>query len=190
MEIKRKNIAIFLSGAGSNALNILSYFKNSELVNCVVVVTNNLAWTIDKSTYPGVDILYLNTKKDLNETLIPALQKYPIDFIVLAGFLWKIPETFVQHYPHKIINLHPSLLPKYGGKGMYGLHVHKAVIDNKEKESGITIHYVNEHYDEGAIVFQEKVKIEPQETPQSLQNKIRQLEHQFLPATIERILRG
>ena len=118
------------------------------------------------------------------------LEREQPDLIVLAGFLWKCPKNIIAHFPNKIVNIHPSLLPKYGGKGMYGMYVHEAVIAAQEKESGITIHYVNEHYDEGAIIFQERVPISPEDTPESLAQKIHEVEHRTFPLIIKQLLQN
>jgi phosphoribosylglycinamide formyltransferase-1 len=188
-----KRIAIFASGAGSNTAKIIDYFTTNEkkvtiaLIVCnkptakvlLIAQENNIpSLLIDKEKFFNTDI-YLNQ-----------LLNSKIDLIVLAGFLWKMPANFVQAFPNKIINLHPALLPKYGGKGMYGHHVHEAVIANKEKESGITIHFVNEKYDEGEPIFKASCTIDTTETAESLAKKIQVLEHEHFAKTIEKVLKS
>ena len=151
-----KNLAIFASGNGSNAKNICSFFQNSSDINVVLICSNNKdAYVVKIAKQLGVP-LFIFTKQGLENffKLENVLTKNRVDFIILAGFLLKLPEKMVEIYPDKIINIHPALLPKYGGKGMYGGRVHKAVLKNKESESGITIHFVNTKYDEGKIIFQ------------------------------------
>ena len=185
-----KNIAIFASGSGSNAVNIYNYFKNFSDVAVVLFVTNNENAYVVKRV-ENLDIpLFVFTKNGLENfsELQSVLEKSKIDFVVLAGFLLKIPEKMVELYPDKIINIHPALLPKYGGKGMYGDRVHKAVLENKESESGITIHFVNNNYDEGKIIFQSKCAVEKEDTPESLANKIHALEKEYFPKIIASII--
>jgi len=187
---KKIKIAIFASGNGSNAENIIKYFKNHEKISVELVLTNNPnAYVIERAKNNNVKCLIFN-KYDLytSDNVLNILKENNIDFIVLAGFLWLIPESIIKNYPKKIINIHPALLPKYGGKGMYGMNVHKAVIENKEKESGITIHYVNEKYDEGDIIFQEKIEVLPSDTPESLANKVHELEYKYYPVIIENVI--
>ncbi|MEN9523151.1 MAG: phosphoribosylglycinamide formyltransferase [Bacteroidota bacterium] len=178
---------IFASGNGSNAENIIKYFEKSKTIKVSLIVCNKpYAGVLDVAKHYSIPTLIV-TKQTI-ENLAFDWKNVPIDLIVLAGFLWQIPSSLTQSFQNKIINIHPSLLPKYGGKGMFGNAVHKAVIENHEAESGITIHFVNEHYDEGKIIFQSKISLEKNETVESLCDKIHQLEYQYLPLTIEKIL--
>jgi len=183
-------IAIFASGEGTNAQQIIDYFKNSEKARVVLVVSNNsTANVLNRAKSAGIET-HLLTKKEFSqdETTILFLKEKKIDLIVLAGFLWMVPENLVKAFPNKIINIHPALLPKFGGKGMYGINVHKAAIAAKEKQSGISIHLVNEHYDEGKIIAQYTCNITEIDTPESLAEKIQKLEHEYFPKTIEQFL--
>ena len=184
------HIAIFASGAGTNARKIIEYFENKGLRIKVSLIVCNVpgAGVLEIAKEKGIPSLIIN-KTDFNTTgYEESLQNADINFIILAGFLWKVPEVLVRAYPKAIINIHPALLPKYGGKGMYGARVHEAVIAAGEKESGITIHWVNEHYDEGAIIFQAKCSIDANDTSESLANKIHALEHAHFAPTIEKFL--
>jgi phosphoribosylglycinamide formyltransferase-1 len=184
-----KKIVIFASGSGTNAENIIKYFENKAIATVVAVFSNNPnAKVLDKTKkfHLPTEIF---SKDELNEGLV--LQKINAiqpDLIVLAGFLLKFPESIVELYPNKIINIHPALLPKYGGKGMYGMNVHKAIVENKEKETGITIHYVNENYDEGNIIFQKKVPLLVTDTPEVVAEKIHELEQKYFPSVVEDVL--
>lgn len=184
-----KKIVLFASGNGSNVENIIQYFKTAESIAISSVFSNNAqAKVLEKAKNHHVES-YVFTKSELESGLVlQKLQSIQPDLIVLAGFLLKFPEHIIAEFPHKIINVHPALLPKYGGKGMYGMNVHKAVLDNKEKETGITIHYVNEHYDEGEFIFQTSVNIEECKTPEEIAAKIHELEHQYFPMVIEKLL--
>jgi len=180
-------IAIFASGSGTNAENIIKYFKNNNKIEVALVLSNNKnAFVLERASKLNIETGTFDRTafKDTDE-IIKLLQERKIDFIVLAGFLWLIPKKMISEYYNRIINIHPALLPKYGGKGMYGMHVHNAVIENKEKESGISIHKVNEKYDDGAIVFQAKCTIELGDTPESLAKKIHKLEYKHFPKVIE-----
>jgi phosphoribosylglycinamide formyltransferase-1 len=184
-----KKIIVFASGSGSNAERIISHCQEKKTSEVVRVYTNNpSAKVIERANRLLVPVEIFN-REELNDGTIAAkiAQDNP-DLIVLAGFLWKFPESIVKSFPSKIINIHPALLPKYGGKGMYGRNVHQAVLDNKEKETGITIHYVNEHYDEGGIIFQKSVTIEECTTAEEIAEKVHVLEHQYFPKVIEKIL--
>ena len=184
-----KNILLFASGGGSNVKAILNYFKDHEEVGFPVIITNNQnAGVLDVAQHHGVDVMLINKWIFRDEVFIDAIDIYQPKLLVLAGFLWKIPDYIVSAYQNKIINIHPSLLPKYGGKGMYGHYVHEAVIANKEKESGMTIHMVNEQYDEGTILLQKKVKITKTDTPESLSAKVLTLEHEWYPKVIETLI--
>ncbi len=183
------NIIFFASGRGSNISAILQYFQDKNYINPSLIVSNNEnsgAIAIAKSN----NIPHLPINKDLffTDNFLEVLKNKKPDLIVLAGFLWKMPENIIQAFPNKIINIHPSLLPKYGGKGMYGANVHNAVIDARENESGITIHYVNEHYDKGNIIVQAHCALDEQDTAVTLAGKIRELEHFYFPRTIEFLL--
>lgn len=180
-------IAIFASGAGSNARKILEHLKGHSSIKVGLIVCNK----------PGAGVLSIAEEWHIPTLIIeketffrgnhylPELAAHGINFIVLAGFLWKIPSGLIKAYPNKIINIHPALLPKYGGKGMYGMHVHQAVIAAGEKESGITIHYVDEHYDHGDHIFQATCSIEPGDSPDQLAQKIHALEHAHFPRIVE-----
>ncbi len=181
-------LAIFASGSGSNAEAIFRYFKDSPEVEVALVLSNKAdAGVLERARNFQVPTLTFN-RKELYETGFVRDQLQEIDWIVLAGFLWLVPAALVEAFPGRIINIHPALLPKYGGKGMYGRHVHEAVLKAGEKESGITIHYVNERYDEGNIIFQARCPVDPSDTPESLAGKIRELEHRHYPAVIDRLL--
>jgi len=184
-----KKILLFASGAGSNVENIIQYFKNNPYIKIAAVFSNNSnAIVLDKAKNHNVPTLIFNREQLTDGFVFDKIAELKTDLIVLAGFLWKMPEEIVKAYPNKIINIHPALLPKYGGKGMYGIKVHQTVLENKEKETGITIHYVNEHYDEGEFIFQQKVAIEDCKTPEDVANKIHELEHKHFPKIIEKLL--
>lgn len=185
------NISIFASGNGSNAENIIKYFANNELIKIKQIITNNPdAYVIQRAKKFNIPSIIISKKELNNEDFIcEKLIKDNINYIVLAGFLLLIPSFLVKQYNKKIINIHPALLPKYGGKGMYGDYVHKSVIDNNEKESGITIHFVNEYYDEGNIIFQAKCKVDKTDDYKSLAIKIHKLEYEFYPKIIETIIK-
>jgi phosphoribosylglycinamide formyltransferase-1 len=186
----KKRIVLFASGNGTNAQNIINYFQNSNQAEVVCVLSNNKnAKVLQRSLALNV-MAFSFTKTEMMspQGLLSVLKKHNPDLIVLAGFLLKFPEIIIDAYPNKVINIHPALLPKYGGKGMYGQHVHKAVVANKETQSGITIHYVNNQYDQGGIIFQKKTRILPQDTSQDVATKVQLLEHQWLPKIIEDIL--
>ena len=184
-----KRIVIFASGSGTNAENIIKYFQESNFAQVVLVLSNKKgARVLERSGSLNISNMCFSRADFYDSDIVLNILIKEADFIVLAGFLWRIPEKIIILFRNKIINIHPALLPKYGGKGMYGMHVHKAVIDNKEKETGITIHYVNENYDEGAVIFQDKVKVDKEDTPESIANKIHQLEYQYFPQVIEKVL--
>lgn len=185
------NAAIFASGEGTNAENLFQYFANDPRIKIKLVVTNrdNAGVIARAEKYKkNVQIISKSALETYSEKFIEFLQVEKIDLIILAGFLVKIPESFIKAFPNKIINIHPSLLPKYGGKGMHGMHVHEAVIANHENESGITVHFVNEEYDKGEIILQAKCKVDEQETAESLSKKIRALEFEYLPKAVETFL--
>lgn len=185
-----RNLAIFASGSGTNAENIIKYFSEKETTRISLVLSNKPGAMVLKRAesynIPAIAFGY----KDFYESgkVLEYLSIYDIDFIVLAGFLWLVPENLLDRFPGRIINIHPALLPAYGGKGMYGDSVHKAVISNHDSESGITIHYVNKHYDRGDIIFQARCKVDPDDTPESLALKIHKLEYQYFPEVIEKLV--
>jgi phosphoribosylglycinamide formyltransferase-1 len=184
-----KKILLFASGAGSNVENIIQHFKNIENVSIVGVFSNNPeAKVLEKAKTHHVPSLVFNRTELNNGFVLNKINELQPDLIVLAGFLWKMPEEIVHHYPSKIINIHPALLPNYGGKGMYGMNVHQAILDNNEKETGITIHYVNEQYDEGEFIFQTATNIEDCKTAEEIAAKVHQLEHEHFPKIIEKLI--
>jgi phosphoribosylglycinamide formyltransferase 1 len=185
------NIAVFASGSGSNAVNIARYFRNHPQARVTLIVSNKSdAPVLEKARSLDIET-HVITKEHLykSEVLKDHLHDRKIDFIVLAGFMLLVPEYLVKAFPGKMINIHPALLPAYGGKGMYGMHVHEAVIQNREQESGITIHYVNEEYDKGEHIFQAKCRIDEDDTPEMLAKKIQKLEHAYYPAVLEGVLK-
>ena len=184
-----KKIVLFASGSGSNAEKIVAHFNTKELAKAVGIFTNNSnAKVLERAKNLNISTQIFN-RQELNEgKVLDKLKEIQPDLIVLAGFLWKFPEQIIKEYPNKIINIHPALLPNYGGKGMYGMNVHQAVLNNKEKETGITIHYVNEHYDEGGIIFQKAVNIEDCQTAEAIADKIHVLEHEYFPLIIEQLI--
>jgi len=186
-----KKLAIFASGSGSNAENICNYFADTSDIEVVLICTNKRdAFIVKRARKLNIPV-YIFTKYELNNfvDLYKKLQIADVDVIILAGFLLKIPSIMVDRYPNRIINIHPSLLPKYGGKGMYGYNIHEAVIENKETESGISIHFVNKNYDEGKIILQEKCAISNIENAETLMQKVHELEHKYFPVTIEKTIK-
>lgn len=181
-----KKIAIFASGSGSNAENIIQYFAQKPQF-CVKSVFCNVpdAYVLERAKKYRIPSFVFNREEFRNpDKVFRQLQEQEIDFIVLAGFLWLMPSFITAAWPNKIVNIHPALLPAYGGKGMYGHHVHEAVIAAGEKESGITIHYVNDHYDQGAIIFQAKCPVLPTDTPDNLAARVHELEYRYFPQII------
>jgi len=185
-----KRVVIFASGSGSNAENLIKFFHNSDNASVVQVLTNNPhAKVLDRCKRLKVSALSFNRIAfTQTEDVLNILKSSNPDLIVLAGFLWKFPENILKNFPNKVINIHPALLPKFGGKGMYGMNVHKAVVENKETETGITIHYVNENYDEGAIIFQVKCKVEASDSAEDVATKIHKLEMEHFPKVIDQLL--
>ncbi len=184
-----KRVAIFASGSGSNAENIINYFNKTQTATVSKVYCNNKnAAIFDRCKRLQVDCILFNREDFFKTETILSQLKESTDLIILAGFLWKIPTNLIIAFPNKIINIHPALLPKYGGKGMYGMHVHTAVKENKETETGITIHYVNENYDEGAIIFQAKTALNDADTPETIAQKIHLLEQEHFPQVIESVI--
>ena len=188
--IEKKSILIFASGSGRNTENIIRHFQTSEDICVSHVLTNNpYAGVIEKAKNLGVEVKLFNRKKFYEtDYILNFLQQGNPSLIVLAGFLWMVPEKIIHAFPKTIINIHPALLPKFGGKGMFGLNVQKKVLESGEKESGITIHYVNEKYDDGDIIFQKKCSVVSGETPESLIKKIHELEDNYFPEVVERLL--
>lgn len=187
----KKRIAIFASGSGSNAQKIMEHFKRHAEAEVVLILTNNpSAYVLQRADNFEIPS-HIFTRHEFYQTddVIRILKNLQVDLIVLAGFLWLVPPDLLQAFPNKIINLHPALLPKYGGKGMYGDHVHKAVMAANEEESGITIHFASEHFDEGEIIHQSKFKIEPGDNLEMIKFKGQQLEHQYFPKVIENLLK-
>jgi phosphoribosylglycinamide formyltransferase-1 len=185
-----RNIAIFASGSGTNAENIIKYFSNKKSAEVKLVLSNKPEAYVLKRAEAHQIKSFIFDRHDFYYTgrILKLLQEYKIDFIVLAGFLWLVPEDILRNYPSRIINIHPALLPKYGGKGMYGDKVHKAVIADQEPESGITIHYVNNIYDSGDIIFQRRCNVEKNDTPESLAVKVHALEYRYFPEIIEELV--
>lgn len=185
-----KNIAIFASGSGTNAENIIRYFTGHSLARVVLLVCNKRAApVVDKAKTLHVPVTFVDERTYFESSdLVSHLTELKIDLIVLAGFLWKIPDLLLRAYDGRIINIHPSLLPKYGGKGMYGRRVHEAVLSAEEKEAGVTIHLVNEHYDEGEIIYQHRIAVHPDDTTETLEKRIHEAEHQVYPRVIEQFL--
>lgn len=185
-----KKIALFASGSGSNVENIANHFASNKNVKIEIVLCNNpQAFVLERANNLKIDSkLFTRSEFYDNDSISQLLLSKEIDLIVLAGFLWLVPEHLVKAFPNKIVNIHPALLPNYGGKGMYGQHVHEAVIKNKESKSGITIHYVNEKYDEGSPIFQAEVSITNEDTAETLAKKIHALEYKHFPLVIEKIL--
>ncbi|NQU51878.1 MAG: phosphoribosylglycinamide formyltransferase [Bacteroidetes bacterium] len=184
-----KKIALFASGSGSNVQNIIEYFFDNEQVIVDSVWSNNpSAYVLERASKFQVKTFVFGRDEFNNSNLVvEKLKERGVDFIVLAGFLWLIPSNLIQNF--KIVNIHPALLPNYGGKGMYGMNVHKAVVENKETESGISIHFVNEKYDEGELIFQAKCPVLATDSPDDVANKIHELEHKHFPEVIEKVLK-
>ena len=183
-------IAIFASGNGSNAQRIADFFSGKRILEIAAIYSNNPdAYVLERAKMMNIPSIIFN-RNMLNQTheILDDLIARRVDWIILAGFLWLIPEYLLKAYPQKIINIHPALLPNYGGKGMYGARVHEAVIASGDNESGITIHFVNEKYDEGQVIFQEKCLIEREETPESLALKIHELEYKYFPEVISKLV--
>lgn len=186
------NIAIFVSGSGSNCENMINYFKDSGLVNCALVVSNKAdAYALVRVGKYNVPTAVMS-KADLAcpDKMMPMLKKYDIDFIVLAGFLPLVPDYLIEAYPRRIINLHPALLPKFGGKGMWGHHVHEAVKAAGESETGMTVHYVTPVCDGGEIIAQRRVALSPDDTADDIAEKEHQLEMKYFPAIVEEVIKN
>ena len=185
----KKRIILFASGNGSNAVNICQYFEHVQNIDVTEVYTNNSkARVINKLTLFGIKTNVFNKVAFTDGELLSEIKSKKPNLIVLAGFLWKIEESWVKQFPNQIINIHPALLPRYGGKGMYGQNVHNAVKENKEKETGITIHYVNKDYDKGAIIFQKKILLTDNDSAAQIAKKVHDLEHRYFPSVIAKLL--
>jgi phosphoribosylglycinamide formyltransferase-1 len=184
------NLAIFASGTGTNAARIIDYFRGNSRIKVSLIVCNKQgAGVLDVARREGIPALVIDKEVFFRGgAYVDELSKKKIDFIVLAGFLWKIPEALVKAFPGRIVNIHPALLPKYGGKGMYGRFVHEAVIAAADKETGITIHYVDEQYDHGQPIFQARIIVEPGDTPETLAKKVHLLEYEHFPRVIEEVI--
>jgi len=187
-----KRIVIFASGNGTNAENLIEFFHNRDNASVIQVLTNNPhAKVLDRCKILNVSALSFNRIAfSKSEDVLNILKAIKPDLIVLAGFLWKLPQHILANYPNRVVNIHPALLPKYGGKGMYGMHVHEAVVANKEIETGITIHYVNEHYDEGTVIFQAKCDVLPSDSAENVAEKIHELEMKHFPIIINSLIDG
>ena len=189
MEHNIKRIAVFASGRGTNAQNLISFFSKNDTGRVTLVLSDKKeAGVISRVKDMGVEVVVFDREELRDGTILALLQKHEIDFIVLAGFLRMVPIDIIEKYRHRIVNIHPSLLPKYGGRGMYGMNIHRAVIENRERESGITIHHVSEVCDDGDIIFQTKVEITDTDTPESLAAKISRLEMEHFPRVVEKII--
>ena len=189
MEHNIKRIAVFASGRGTNAQNLISFFSKNDTGRVTLVLSDKKeAGVISRVKDMGVEVVVFDREELRDGTILALLQKHEIDFIVLAGFLRMVPMDIIEKYRHRIVNIHPSLLPKYGGRGMYGMNIHRAVIENRERESGITIHHVSEVCDDGDIIFQTKVEITDTDTPESLAAKISRLEMEHFPRVVEKII--
>lgn len=189
LNFNMKRIVIFASGSGSNAENIIKYFNSTKTAIVTHVLSNNQhAKVFDRCERLNVDASLFDRESFSKDDTVLNFLLAEADIIVLAGFLWRIPSKIVDAFPNKIINIHPALLPKYGGKGMYGMNVHNAVKENNETETGITIHYVNENYDEGAIIFQAKTAVSSDDTPETIAQKVHELEYEHFPKIIEEVI--
>lgn len=185
-------VAIFASGNGSNAENIVHYFKDSKPIQVALIVSNKKdAFVLERANNLGVPSLVLDNKEfRQGNRILDAMKVHSIDFIVLAGFLVLIPANLIEAYPDQIINIHPALLPKFGGKGMYGDFVHRAVSESGESKTGITVHFVNQAYDKGSIIFQKSVEIQRGESPETIARKVHELEYKYFPEIIEKVILG
>jgi len=186
-----QRIALFVSGSGSNAQRIMEHFSNSSVGEVALLLSNKAdAYALERAKNFNVPTLVFNRDTFYNtQEVLKALQEKKIDLIVLAGFLWLVPDYLINAFPQRIVNIHPALLPKFGGKGMYGHFVHEAVVASGEKESGITIHFANTHYDEGDVIFQASCPVTPQDTPEQVAKNVLALEHRHFPIVIEDLLK-
>ena len=186
-----KKIVLFASGSGTNAENIMLHFNKSDVGKVAAVFCNNPnAMVLERAHKYGVPTVVFSKEDLTTDLVLHKLKKFQPDLIVLAGFLLQFPASIIHGYPNQIINIHPALLPKYGGKGMYGMNVHRAILENNEVETGISIHYVNENYDEGKMIFQKNIAITNCETPEAIAEKIHELEQEYFPSVIENLLKS
>lgn len=185
-----KRIAVFASGSGSNAENIVKFFRNNDLARVTIILSNKKdAYVLERAQQLGVPSISFNREDFYNSNkIVRTLEEQGIDMVVLAGFLWLVPQSLIDKYDGRIVNIHPALLPKYGGKGMFGMNVHNAVVAEKETETGITIHYVNGRYDEGNVIFQAKVSVNPSDTPEMVADKVHHLEYEYFPKIVEKLI--
>lgn len=187
---RMKKIAVLVSGSGSNAENLVKYFRKGDLARVTVILSNKKdAFALERAHRLGVPSLYFDKNDFYNSPkILETLKEQEIDCIVLAGFLWLVPNDIIEYFSGRIVNIHPALLPKYGGKGMFGMKVHAAVVENGEHETGITIHYVNNNYDEGSIIFQAKADVLPSDSPEMVAEKVHALEYEHFPEVIEKVV--
>lgn len=185
-----KRIAVFASGSGSNAENIVKFFRNNDLARVTIILSNKKdAYVLERAQQLGVPSISFNREDFYNSNkIVRTLEEQEIDMVVLAGFLWLVPQSLIDKYDGRIVNIHPALLPKYGGKGMFGMNVHNAVVAEKETETGITIHYVNGRYDEGNVIFQAKVSVNSSDTPEMVADKVHHLEYEHFPKIVEKLI--
>lgn len=184
-----KRIAVFASGSGSNAENFINYFRQSDAADISLILSDNKsAKVLQRAEKYGVPHVVFTKEELAGGKVLEKLKRSKIDFIVLAGFLRLVPADIINTYQGRIVNIHPALLPSYGGKGMYGMNVHKAVVEAGEEESGITIHYVNEHYDQGDIIFQARTEVYPDDTPEDVAEKVHALEYQYYPQIVDQLI--
>ncbi len=185
-----KKLAIFASGSGSNAQKILEFFENSSDVSVALILSNRPeAGVLDRAAKFKVPTYVFDRQSLMNAEVLKVLQQHDIEWIILAGFLWLMPSNILDEYPDRVINIHPALLPQYGGAGMYGSRVHEAIWQNGEQETGITIHYVNNNYDEGQIIMQARTRLSSSDTPLTIEKKVHELEHAYLPFVILQTIR-
>jgi len=185
-----KRIAVLVSGSGSNAENLVKYFRNGNLARVCIILSNKKdAYALERAQQLGVPSLYFGRDDFYSTTkVLETLREQEIDLIVLAGFLWLVPQNIIESYEGKVVNIHPALLPKHGGKGMFGMCVHQAVVESGETETGITIHYVNGKYDDGDTIFQAKVEVKSTDTPEMVAQKIHELEYEYFPKVVEQLI--
>jgi len=189
--VKKYRIAIFASGSGTNAENLIRFFKKNDFAKVVLVISNKPdAFVLERANRESVPAVVMDKEfRKSKQRVLKLLSDFDVNFIVLAGYLLLVPDWLTQQFSNRIVNIHPSLLPKYGGKGMYGEFVHQAVIANKEEKSGITIHFINEHYDQGDVIFQAECPVLPDDTPETLAKRIHELEYKFFPEIIVKVLK-
>lgn len=185
-----KKIVVFASGSGTNFQHIAEYFSKKQTATIELLISNKAdAYALERAKKMNIPTLLIDREMIYkSENVLNILRQLNPNLLILAGFLWLIPENIIDAFPRKIVNIHPALLPKYGGKGMYGMQVHKAVVENKETETGISIHYVTKEYDKGDLIFQAKCKVLPKDSPETIAEKVHGLEYEFFPKTVENIL--